>query len=228
MTDDHRLYAPATARNRDPIRDVLMDVLPSSGLVLEVASGSGEHAVHLATAFPHLVFQPSDPSETARRSIAAWIAETGLGNLRSPIDLDARLSRDETAGDETTQADAAGVGTAHVTWAIDAADALLCINMIHISPWPATIGLIRQAAAILPPEAPLYLYGPYKRGGQHTAPSNAAFDASLRSQNDAWGVRDLEAVAALATEAGFSAPRVIEMPANNFSVIFRRLAASAR
>jgi hypothetical protein len=228
MTDDHRLYAPAAARNRDPIRDVLMDVLPSSGLVLEVASGSGEHAIHLATAFPHLVFQPSDPSETARRSIAAWIAGTGLGNLRPPIDLDARLSGDETTGDQAPHAEATGAETARVTWAIGAADALLCINMIHISPWQATIGLIRQAAAILPAGAPLYLYGPYKRGGQHTAPSNAAFDAGLRSQNDAWGVRDLEAVAALAAEAGFSEPRVIEMPANNLSVIFRRLTAPAR
>jgi len=238
MTDDHRLYAPATARNRDPIRDVLMDVLPPTGLVLEVASGSGEHAVHLATAFPHLIFQPSDPSETARRSIAAWIAETGLGNLRQPIELDARLSGDETvhagtAGAETTDTGTTDTGTtgaetARKTWAIDAADALLCINMIHISPWPATIGLILRAAAILPPGAPLYLYGPYKQGGQHTAPSNAAFDASLRARNDAWGVRDLEAVAALAAAAGFSEPQVIEMPANNLSVIFRRLAAPAR
>jgi hypothetical protein len=222
MTDDPRLYAPAAARNRDPIRDVLRDVLPPSGLVLEVASGSGEHAVHLAAAFPHLTFQPSDPSETARRSIAAWIAASGLGNIRPPLDLDASVDMGRDDDLDT------GIASGPVGAGVPArADAVLCINMIHISPWPATIGLMRRAAALLPAEAPLYLYGPYKRDGQHTAPSNAAFDANLRSQNADWGVRDLETVAEAAAVAGFTAPQVMGMPANNLSLIFRRRATSA-
>jgi len=199
---DDRLYAPATARNRDHIRDVLIRVLPPTGLVLEVASGSGEHTMHLAAALPHLSFQPSDPTARARASISAWIAACGLGNIRPPLDLDA------SAAD----------------WPINAAQAMLCINMIHISPWPATTGLLRHAARLLPPDAPLYLYGPYRRNGAHTAASNAAFDADLRGRDPAWGVRDLEAVAALAAEAGFTAPEIVEMPANNLSVIFRRVA----
>jgi hypothetical protein len=200
-TSDDRLYAPATARNRDVIRDVLMRVLPASGVVLEVASGSGEHTVHLAAALPHLTFQPSDPNPTARRSIAAWIAASGLGNILPPLELDADAD----------------------DWPIAAAQAMLCINMIHISPWPATMGLIQHAAALLPPDAPLYLYGPYRRNGAHTAPSNAAFDADLRSRDSAWGVRDLEEVADLAAKVGFSAPEIVEMPANNLSLIFRRM-----
>lgn len=215
MTDDSRLYSPSTARNRDPIRDVLKDVLPShiqssGGLVLEVASGAGEHAVHLAQAFPRLTFQPSDPSEAARRSIVAWIAASGLGNIRPPLDLDVSLA-DDPGGD--------------LVAGLPAADAMLCINMIHISPWPATIGLMRRAAALLPAGAPLYLYGPYKRAGQHTSDSNAAFDADLRARDAAWGIRDLEAVAEAAAKAGFSAPEVIQMPANNLSVIFRRVSS---
>jgi hypothetical protein len=216
MTDDLRLFAPATARNREPIRAVLADILPTSGLVLEVASGSGEHVMHLAAAFPKLRFQPSDPSEPARRSIAAWTAETGLGNILPPLDLDASLF-DASLCASSSQA---------ASWP-RVADAVLCINMIHISPWSATIGLITQAASILPPGAPLYLYGPYQRNGAHTAPSNAAFDADLRSRNEAWGVRDLDAVAALAASAGFAGPQVIEMPANNLSVIFHRQGIAA-
>ena len=200
MTDP-RQHAPAAARNRDPILAVLRDVLPWTGTVLEIASGSGEHILHFAAGLPGLTFQPSDPNPAARQSIAAWAAESGLANLRPPLALDA----------------------AAPPWPIAAADAVLCINMIHISPWAATEGLMRGAAAILPPGAPLYLYGPYRRAGVPTAPSNAEFDRSLRDRNPDWGLRDLEAVAALAATAGFTPPAVTEMPANNLSVVFRRV-----
>jgi hypothetical protein len=201
MMTDHRQQAPAAARNRDPILAVLRGVLPQSGTVLEIASGSGEHSVHFARAMPGLIFQPSDPNPGARLSIAAWAAESGLANLRPPLALDA----------------------ASPSWSITAADSVLCINMIHISPWAATEGLIRGAAAILPPGGPLYLYGPYRRAGVATAPSNEAFDQDLRRRDPAWGLRDLEAVAALAAAAGFSGPAITGMPANNLSVVFRRL-----
>jgi hypothetical protein len=197
---DPRQHAPAAARNRDPILAVLRDVLPETGTVLEIASGSGEHILHFAGSLPDLTFQPSDPNPEARQSIAAWAAESGLANLRPPLALDA----------------------AAPPWPIAAADAVLCINMIHISPWAATEGLMRGAAAILPPGAPLYLYGPYRRAGVPTAPSNEAFDRSLRDRNPDWGLRDLETVAALAASAGFGPPAVTEMPANNLSVVFRR------
>ncbi|HVJ42310.1 MAG TPA: DUF938 domain-containing protein [Dongiaceae bacterium] len=200
MMIDARQYAPAAARNRDPICAVLREVLPPVGLVLEVASGSGEHAVHFATAFPALTFQPSDPDPQARDSIAAWRDAGALANLLSPL----------------------AVNAAEPIWPLTAADAVICINMVHISPWASTVGLLKGAAAILPPGAPLYLYGPYRRGGAHTAASNAAFDADLRSRNPAWGLRDMEAVVAAAETAGFAAPEVIAMPANNFSLVFRR------
>ncbi|WP_225767550.1 DUF938 domain-containing protein [Inquilinus sp. Marseille-Q2685] len=198
---DHRQYAPAAARNRDPILAVLRGVLPRTGTVLEIASGSGEHIVHFAAAIPDLVFQPSDPNPEARRSIAAWTADSGLANLRPPLALDA----------------------AAASWPVTTADAVLCINMIHISPWAATEGLMRGAASILPPGAALYLYGPYRRAGVATAPSNEAFDRDLRQRNTDWGLRELEAVAELAAATGFSGPEVAEMPANNLSVVFRRI-----
>ncbi|MBR0682711.1 DUF938 domain-containing protein [Roseomonas eburnea] len=200
MTDPRR-FAPAAARNRDPILAVLRGCLPARGLVLEIASGSGEHAVHFAAAFPSLMFQPSDPDAAARASIDAWAS--GVTNLRPALALDAAAAE----------------------WPIAAADAVLCINMIHIAPWSACEGLMRGAAAILPAGAPLVLYGPYRRGGRHTAPSNAAFDADLRARNPAWGVRDLEEVAALAVASGFGATEVTEMPANNLVVVFRRSGA---
>lgn len=198
---EYRQYAPAAARNRDPILDVLRGVLPRTGTVLEIASGSGEHVLHFARALPRLVFQPSDPNPEARRSIAAWAAESGPANLRPPLALDA----------------------AAPSWPVTTADAVLCINMIHISPWAATEGLMRGAAAILPPGGPLYLYGPYRRAGVATAPSNEAFDRDLRGRDPSWGLRALEDVASLAAAAGLSAPAVTEMPANNLSVVFRRL-----
>jgi hypothetical protein len=200
MSDD-RQYAPATLRNRDFILDVLRDVLPMTGVILEIASGSGEHIVHFAKNLPALVFQPSDPQPDALQSIAAWVKATGVSNVRAPVALDA----------------------SDAVWPIASADGIICINMIHISPWEATVGLIKGAAAILPPTSPLYLYGPYIREGLATAPSNQAFDRSLRDRNPSWGLRDLEAVAAIAQSVGFSAPVITEMPANNLSMVFRRL-----
>jgi hypothetical protein len=199
MSDD-RQYAPATVRNRDFILDVLRDVLPKTGLILEIASGSGEHIVHFAKNLPSLVFQPSDPDADARLSVAAWVKATDVSNVRSPIALDA----------------------SNPVWPIASADGIICINMIHISPWEATVGLINGAAAVLPPGSPLYLYGPYISEGFATAPSNQAFDRSLRDRNPNWGLRDLEAVAAIAQSVGFSAPVITEMPANNLSVVFHR------
>lgn len=197
---DRRLQAPAAARNREPILDVLRTVLPGEGLVLEVASGTGEHVVHFAQALPQLTFQPTDPDANAMASIAGWIAHAGVGNVLAPVLLNA----------------------AAAAWPVERADAVICINMIHIAPWTATQGLIRGAAAILKPGAPLCLYGPFRQGGVHTAPSNEDFDESLRARDPLWGVRDLDEVAALALPAGFLAPRVIAMPANNLSVIFIR------
>jgi SAM-dependent methyltransferase len=198
---DARLHAPATARNRAPILEVLRRHLPKRGLVLEVASGSGEHVAHFAQAFPDLAFQPSDPDPGARASIDAWVASQRLANVRPALALDAAAK----------------------VWPIAAADAVLCINMIHIAPWTATAGLMRGAAAVLAKDGVLYLYGPFRRDGTHTAPSNQAFDQSLRRQNPDWGVRDLEAVATLAGSHGFAPPSVEAMPANNLSLVFKRL-----
>jgi len=205
MTDDPRLFAPATARNRDPIWTVLVPELPTSGLVLEIAAGSGEHSVHFAhLSMPTLHFQPTDLDEAARASIDAWVVRSGLANVKPALALDAGADY----------------------WPVAHADVVVCINMVHISPWAATAGLIRGAARVLPPGGLLFLYGPYRRNGQHTAPSNAAFDADLRRRNPLWGVRDMEAVVALAAEARFAAPVVVPMPANNFSLLFRRAAAA--
>ena len=198
---DYRQYAAATVRNRDFILDVLREVLPVTGAILEIASGSGEHVVHFARNLPSLVFQPSDPEPEALRSIAAWVEATDVANVRAPIVLNASQS----------------------PWPIASADGVICINMVHISPWDATVGLIAGAAAILPRGSPLYLYGPYKREGFATAPSNEAFDRTLRARDPAWGLRNLEAVVAIAESVGFSAPTVTEMPANNLSVVFRRM-----
>ncbi len=198
--DDSRQYAPATQRNREPILAVLREILPKQGLVLEVASGSGEHAVHFAAAFANLTFQPSDPDPAALASIDAWGRESALPNLRPAIRLDATASR----------------------WPITEADAILCINMVHISPWAATEGLIRQAAQLLPTGGPLYLYGPYRQPDVPLAASNAVFDDSLRRRNPKWGLRELEAVAELARAAGLGEPEVTQMPANNLSVVFRK------
>jgi SAM-dependent methyltransferase len=178
---------------------VLRAALPSSGSVLEVASGSGEHIVHFARALPAIDWQPSDPDSAARASIDAWVDESGLGNVRPALAIDAA---------------AAG-------WPIDRTDAILCINMVHISPWAATLGLLANAGRLLPSGGLLYLYGPYLVSGAMT-PSNADFDDDLRRRDPAWGVRDLEAVTAAAADHALRLDRVVEMPANNLSVLLRR------
>ena len=197
---DLRQHAPAAERNRQPILAVLERVLPATGTVLEIASGTGQHAVHFAAALPQLIWQPSDPGEEARASIAAWTAHNGLANVRAPLALDVR----------------------NASWGIDAADAIVCINMIHISPWESAQALIGGAGRLLQTGGVLFLYGPYRRGGAHTAPSNAAFDAQLRSRDPSWGVRDMEDVVALADAAGFDSDERVEMPANNFCLVFRK------
>jgi SAM-dependent methyltransferase len=199
VTPDPRLFSPAVARNRGPLLAVLRPRLPRAGLVLEVASGSGEHLAALAALTPDLAFQPTDPDPEARASADAWARHLGAANMRPALPLDA---------------------TAPDSWPVAAADAILCVNLLHIAPWAATLGLLRGAARLLPAGAPLFLYGPFRRGGAHTAPSNAAFDEGLRARNPAWGVRDLEAVAEAAR--GFAPPEIITMPANNLVAVFRR------
>lgn len=203
MTEPHtdaRLTAPAAGRNAAPILEVLRGALPARGTVLEIASGTGQHATHFAAALPALDWQPSDADPRARASIAAWREHTGLANLRAPLDLDVRRE----------------------PWPIAAADAIVCINMIHIAPWEAAIALMKGAGTRLPAGGALVLYGPYRRGGAHTAPSNAAFDAQLRERDRAWGVRDMEAVEALAEGEGLACEARVAMPANNFSLVFRK------
>jgi SAM-dependent methyltransferase len=203
MDNDARQYAPSAARNRDPIWEVLKPHLPSRGLVLEVASGSGEHTVHFARASnSELIYQPSDPNPLARASIDAWAEASGLANIRPSIALDAAAD----------------------VWPIERADVVICINMIHISPWSSTVGLMRGAGRMLPAGGLLFLYGPYRREGQHMAPSNEEFDRDLRRRNPEWGVRDLEGVADLASQSGFGPPAIAQMPANNLSLLFRRTA----
>jgi hypothetical protein len=199
VSDDRR-SAPHVARNSGPILDVLRDVLPERGLVLEVASGSGEQALEFARAFPKLLWQPSDPDPAALRSIEGWRTASPLFNLLPPVSLDAR---------------AAG-------WPIASAEAIVCINMIHISPWSACLGLMRGAGRLLEPGAPLYLYGPYRQAGVETAPSNEAFDESLKSRNPEWGLRDVAEVEAAAAEHGLELERLVPMPANNLSLVFRK------
>ena len=191
--------APAAARNRDPILAVLRRVLPARGTVLEIASGTGEHAVHFAAALPDLTWQPTDWDSDALRSIAAHRKSARLRNLLSPIELDASAP----------------------VWPLVHADAVVAINMIHIAPWAAAEGLVAGARRLLAPGCVLFLYGPFKAGGSHTAPSNAAFDAGLRARNPQWGVRDLDDVARLAGGHGFDLVERVAMPANNLSVVFR-------
>jgi len=197
---DARRMAPATERNREPILAVLRKVLPASGTVLEIASGTGQHAVHFAKAFPDITWQPSDPDAAARASIAAWTAHAALSNVRAPLALD----------------------VCSQPWGIEAAQAVVCINMIHISPWAAAQALFDGAGKVLGEGGVLFLYGPYRRDGAHTAPSNAAFDAQLRATDPEWGVRDMEAVIALGAAQGMRCDEPVPMPANNFSLIFRK------
>lgn len=202
MNSDART-SPSTHRNRDPILQVLKEHLPASGLVLEIAAGAGEHAVYNAAAFPDLLWQPTDPDPDALRSIAAWRDKAGLPNLLAPLPLDA------------SQPD---------NWPVTQADAVVNINMIHISPWQATQGLMQGAGRLLSEGGLLFLYGPYFEASVPSAASNLDFDASLKRRNPSWGIRDLEEVAALAEAHGLQLSRRIEMPANNLSLLFRRTA----
>ncbi|MBK1697010.1 DUF938 domain-containing protein [Rhodovibrio salinarum] len=195
---DGRLHAPATQRNRGPILEVLMRLLPAEGTVLEIASGTGEHAVWFAQNLRPLVWQPSDADPEMRSSIDAHAQAQGVRTIQPAIALDVR----------------------HTPWPVRQARAVVCINLIHIAPWAAAAGLFAGAAGILPQGAPLVLYGPFKRNGAHTSDSNARFDASLRASDPSWGVRDLEDVDALAAANGFARQEVVEMPANNLTVAY--------
>jgi hypothetical protein len=197
---DARRYAPHVARNTGPILEALRETLPEKGLVLEVASGSGEQSAAFARAFPKLLWQPSDPDPAALASIDAWRQSEALFNLLPAIELDARATG----------------------WRIASAEAIVCINMVHISPWSACLGLIHGAGRLLEPGMPLYLYGPYRQASVETAPSNEAFDQSLKSRNPEWGLRNLEDVAGEAERHGLALERAVPMPSNNLSLIFRR------
>jgi len=193
-------HAPATLRNRDAIAEVLAEWLPATGTVLEVASGSGEHIVHFAATFPALLWQPSDPDPAGLVSIAAWSAEAGLANIASPLALDASAEG----------------------WPVEQADTILCINMVHISEWAATLGLLAGAARLLSSGAPLILYGPYIEPDVPTADSNLDFHASLRARNQAWGLRHIDDVQAAAAAASLIFAERRAMPANNLMLLFRR------
>ena len=211
MADKGRFYeasaqgskrsAPAAQRNREPIADVLRNWLPPSGLVLEIASGTGEHAAHFARAFPSVEWQPSDVEPLALASIEEWRKDLGLPNLRPPIELDASSPH----------------------WPVESAEAVLSINMVHISPWASALGLIAGSARILPKGGALILYGPWRKEGVETVPSNFAFDSDLKRRNPEWGLRLVEDFAAAAGEAGFALESLRDMPANNLMLLLRKL-----
>ena len=196
-----KLHAPATLRNRNPILVVLQRILPQEGLVLETSSGSGEHATYFAPRLARLIWQPSDIDPAACASIAAHVAAAGPENLLPPVELDVTWAK----------------------WPVENATAIISVNMIHIAPWEACLGLLDGAARTLRGDnAILYFYGPFKRGGKHTAPTNDAFDRRLRAQNPQWGIRDLDTVTAEAKIRGLITTEVIDMPSNNYSVVFSR------
>ena len=210
MGDDRRFYeaaasgarrsAPAALRNREPIADVLEEWLPAAGRILEIASGSGEHVIYFAGRFPKLEWQPSDIHSDALNSISAWREEAGLQNISAPIILDA----------------------ASADWPIDRSDAVLSINMVHISPWGSALGLLDGAARLLRPGAPLIMYGPWLKDDIATAPSNLSFDADLKSRDHRWGLRRVEDFAAASEERGLRLMETRVMPANNLMLLFRR------
>lgn len=199
MKDDKRLHAPAAERNRAPILEVLRAHLPAEGLVLEVASGTGQHVVHFAADLPHLVWQPSDPDPAQRASVAACVEEAGLTNVLPPLDFDVKGA-----------------------WPVLKAAAVITANLLHVSGPETVPGLCRGAAVVLAPGGVLHVYGPFNRDGRYTSDGNARFDAALRQQNPTWGLRDLETVEQAALDAGLVLRRVIEMPANNLSVVFEK------
>jgi SAM-dependent methyltransferase len=202
---DGRQFSPSAARNSGPIREVLEKVLPRRGVALEIGSGTGEHVVCFAKALPGLLWQPSDPDPASRASIAAWIAAEGLANVRAPVAIDVR----------------------EAVWGVEDEapfGALISLNMIHIAPWQAALGLLAGAGRLLRPDGMLYLYGPFMRSGAHTAPSNAAFDADLKRRDPHWGVRDTDDLVREAAPHKLELREVIEMPANNLSLVFVKTA----
>ncbi|HXV11906.1 MAG TPA: DUF938 domain-containing protein [Burkholderiales bacterium] len=197
---DGRLASPSADRNKGPILQVLERILPPTGMVLEIASGTGQHVVHFARALPHLTWQPSDVEAECLTSIAAWLAASRLPNIRKPIALDVLA----------------------FPWPVAEVDAIVCANLLHIAPWPVVPALFAGARVALRASGALYLYGAYSIGGRHTAPSNVAFDRALRAHDPQWGVRDLAEVARVAEGEGFDLSETVEMPANNLSVVFRK------
>ena len=199
--ENGRLVSPSAERNKAPIADVLDGLLPSSGQVLEISSGTGQHVVHFARRMPRLVWQPTERDAESLRSIAAWLEVEALPNVRAPLFLD----------------------VCDDVWPVTHTDAAICLNMIHIAPWPATEALLRGAGKTLRPSGLLFLYGPFQRQGAHTAESNAEFDRQLRARDPQWGVRNLEDVATVATSEGFELGEIHQLPANNLGVVFRKL-----
>jgi SAM-dependent methyltransferase len=202
---DERETAPSAERNKGPLLEVVRRVLPARGLVLEIGSGTGQHVAHFAAALPSLVFQPSEADTAKHASICAWTRHGELRNVRPPIELDVTRR----------------------PWPTGSADAIICINVIHISPWATTLALMQGAGAILVTGGVLVTYGPYRRDGKQTAPSNEEFDAWLKSRSPDWGVRDMERVEAAANGAGLRLEEAVAMPANNFTLVFRREADRA-
>lgn len=199
MHDERRFSGPCE-RNRGPILEVLRATVPSTGTVLEIAAGTGMHAAWFSTHLPQLTWHPTDPDPASRRSIAAWRAHSGGPGLREPIPLDVNAAQ----------------------WPIPRADVIYNANMVHITPWEATLGLLDGAARTLPTGAPLVVYGPYRRAGVPTAPGNERFDVWLQDQDPRWGLRELERVVAEAAARGLRHTHTIEMPANNVIVVYRR------
>ena len=196
---DGKWFTPTAERNKGPILDVLARVLPRRGVVLEIASGTGQHVIHFAKALPGLTWQPSDPDPELCESIALRVREEQLANINPPVELD----------------------VTRLPWPLQTTDAVVCINMIHVAPWSATLALLEGTKALLQTELILFLYVPYRRFGQHTSKSNEQFDTDLRAHDPEWGLRDLEAVSEAAA-SGFVLTEIVEMPANNFSLVFRR------
>ena len=201
VSADQRMFSPAAARNSAPILEVLKRVLPANGVVLEIGCGTGEHAVHFAGAMPSLTWLPSDPDSDNRASTASWIKSTGLSNVLPPLDIDVCAK----------------------SWGVEQTapfDAIVSLNMVHIAPWATSLGLFAGAGRLLRVGGLLFLYGPFMRDGVHNAPSNAAFDASLKARNPSWGLRDIAELERVGESSGLSLRETIEMPANNMWLVF--------
>ena len=198
--ENHRLVSPSAERNRAPISEVLSRELPERGVVLEIGSGTGQHVMHFARAMPNLIWQPSERDMDCLRSIRAWLLVEALSNVRPPLHLDVNT----------------------LPWPVDSAVALVCINMLHIAPWSAAEALFSGGQSLLSGGGLVCLYGPFKRQGRHTSPSNKDFDALLRRQDPKWGVRDLDEVSGLADVKGFDLLQTHEMPSNNLTIVFQK------